>query len=387
MKYFKSVLLYLFILAGLSSNAQTNYKPGYFINREGKRMNCFIRTDDLNRTPTSFFYKASQTSPVKMVKAAQVKRVEVTDGVAYEWQKIFTMPSDYRTELDDSLFLKLIVKGDAELYAFEGFEKTIFFFSKGTETSRLLPPPDSGSDEKRFVQILKDSLNCDNLIESDFTTLEYTSKKLMTLFIRYNVCKKTSYFKIETKKERDYFNVYLKPGISLRSLNIAYINNNNPYSTQYGVRPSFTFGLEGELMINHIKNQLSFLAGAEFISYSASENEGSVASKVDFSSVEIPIGLRQYLQLSPTSKVYLNVFYLVNLSFNSEVNFNSSEQQIHFDLNQYLFSYTAGLGYSYNNRWNAELRYYFPLEFFPREIYWQSNLSGVTLTIGYNLFK
>ncbi|MFB6318841.1 hypothetical protein [Saccharicrinis sp. FJH54] len=380
LKYRLSLLIFLL---GITVSAQNIYKSGFYILNNGKRVNCLIKESDLKNTPESFNYKLSASSYTHRLVVDSVKDVQITDGIRYKWVDI-----SVNNLQSDRLFLNVLVSGKGSLYKYDNGKSVEYYFQIKDSTALYLPPPENGNKQPEFITILKNNLSCNDLIDADYSGLTYSDGKLMTLFIRYNVCQQSGYVNIRNKKEYDFFNLYIKPGFSYQSLQVVYMREDMPFSIHFGHKPTWRFGLEAEFNMNIINNRTALIIDPSFNYFQAEKVENSIYSNVHYTSVEIPLGIRQYLTLSPKSELFADVAYLVDFGFNSDIEYRDIFGNVEpYDLNNAIYSYYFGIGYCWNTKFNVELRYNFQKELFPREVYWQTDLSGFSVILGYNLFK
>ncbi|MFC0876366.1 hypothetical protein ACE01N_07210 [Saccharicrinis sp. FJH2] len=369
----------MLLLSGLTVFSQNKYKPGYFIQNNGKRINCFISESDLNQTFNAFKYRLTASSPVVKILADSVTEVNIIDGIRYKWTEV--------PKINKRLFLNVLVSGEATLFRQDSEGSVLYFFKLRDSETMLLPPPES-ENHQDYITLLKSELLCLGLIDADFSNLTYSDSKLMTLFIRYNVCKQDSYVKLNAKKEYDLFNLYIKPGFSYNSMQVIYMHADMPFSVHFGHKPTMRFGAEIEFNMNILKNRTALIIDPSYNYFFADKIENSIYSKISYTSFEFPFGIRQYLSISPKSELFANVAYLADVGFNSDIIYiDYLGHRTTYDLNNVIFSYNFGVGYCWNKRLNVELRYNFQKELFPKEVYWQSNLSGFSLIVGYNIFK
>lgn len=385
MKNLKGTVLFLFLLTGIFAYSQ-EYKPGYIIKENSQKIRGLLKPSEFRKTPENFTFKLTASSKPKHFNVSDITEIHITDGVEFRWIKVSDMPANLAAD-GKRIFAQLIVSGNASLYKYKYHLEDVFFFQTKNDSISYLPLPNENAPDI-FVSRLKNALVCENMHPTDFDNLKYTQNKLMTLFIRYNVCQKTSYINIESKVERDYFNLYLKGGLSLYNLQNNYGDGNNDYSLNFGSQFNIAAMPEVELFLTHFKHKLAFVTGLNYLSFKSEASKGIVKSNMDYKSFELPIGFRQYFHLTDQSSVFLNAFFVSNKGFDSSISFRDLYgQRTSFNLNNLIFNYAIGAGYNYNNRWSIELRYQLPFELYPREIYWSTKFAGLNLTLAYNLFK
>ncbi len=192
----------LFCLAFLHAQSPI-FKDGYFIDNSGKRTDCLIEYWHWNENPKKFTYKMTQEgdkirTDIKKVKEfgvherATFKRfivkidrtVNHVDNLTYNREPIFET---------DTLFLKVMVQGKANLYSYTETNMFRYFYDLGSDNPEQLvylryrTKTEMGHN-RRYRQQLFNSLKCGSIPEKKFKHLDYDSKSFKKLFLAYNNC-------------------------------------------------------------------------------------------------------------------------------------------------------------------------------------------------------
>lgn len=114
---------------------------------------------------------------------------------------------------------------------------------------------------------------------------------------------------------------------------------------------------------------------------------GERVAIVDYSSIEIPIGLRHYFYINKKSAIYLNAAYVMDFSMSSSVEFTRKDGS---NLNTIEVkkgnNIAFGAGYQYNKKFSLEFRYQTNRDILDSYEYWSSDYSSMSFILGYQLF-
>jgi len=108
---------------------------------------------------------------------------------------------------------------------------------------------------------------------------------------------------------------------------------------------------------------------------------------VEYTSVELPVGLRHYFFLNENSKLFINASYIADISFNSSFSFKRKDG---FDLSPFeinsVANFTYGLGYKYNDKISLEIRHQNTRDLLTEKTSASSNYKSISIIFGYSLF-
>src|SRR5690606_2476336 len=229
---------------------------------------------------------------------------------------------------EEELFLKVLLEGKASLYLFEEGNAKKFFYSKdGSKIEQLIYKRyldienDKVAINKGYKQQLWNDLKCPTFNISKVENLDYKKDELIRFFEGYNKCHDHEVTNFEEKQKRDLFNLTVRPGLNSSSLSIenSFLNNRDfNYGNQFGVR----IGIEVELILSFNKNKWGVIIEPTYRQNFKSEKSreasnvsgGIIVSKVNYSSIELPIGVRHYFYLNDDSKIFVNLSYIFDFA-------------------------------------------------------------------------
>ena len=144
----KRIIVLLITIISYSSSGQTNFENGYFINSDGATINCLIKSIDWKKNPSGFKYKLSKNDKTKTANLIDVAEFGINNFSKYirATVNLDRSPSnlDLLTEQRDpvfneeTLFLKVLIEGEANLYLYEDTDLRRFFFNVKTSDIQQL---------------------------------------------------------------------------------------------------------------------------------------------------------------------------------------------------------------------------------------------------------
>lgn len=396
----KKHLLILYIaFISLNSFPQIVFEKGYFINDNNDRIECLIKNVDWKNNPFDFKYKFSETSEVQTIGIQTVKEFGINNISRYERAVVnidrssedLSMLSTDRNPvfLEEVLFLKVLVEGQASLYLYEEKNLTRFFYRLNDSAITqlvckiyLVKDRNIGTNNQFRQQLLND-FKCQDISIIEIETLNYYENELVRFFVKYNECQNVSFINYNEKQRKDIFSLNLRPGLNISSLSME-----NPISdaedNDFGPELTFRAGLEFELILPFNKSKWSIIVEPTYQYYKtekASEGVNDQHVEVDYKSIELPLGIRHYFFLNEKSKIFINVAYVIDFSFNSAIKYELGWQ---YEINT-MGNLAMGLGYKYR-RFAAELRYQTSRSVLNNYPLWDSDYKTISVIFGYSIF-
>ncbi len=200
MKNLANGLLVLFLVASSSLVAQIVFKPASFLDNNGNKTDCFIKDVDWKSNPISFEYKIAGNDVVQIGKIENVQEFQVGELAKYirkivdidRWSKP-SPPSLSKSPIykSETLFLKVLVEGDATLYGYaDGILSTYFYAVSGKSPEQLIQKQYIAYDGTKDVVYkndfyksqLQSVLGGDIIKESDIKNLSYFRNDFVKLF-------------------------------------------------------------------------------------------------------------------------------------------------------------------------------------------------------------
>lgn len=407
----KKKLLFSLLLAiiCLNSYGQIGFENGYFINESDQKINCLIKNNDWKNNPTEFEYKLSsddviQTGYIKTTKEFVIeglfKFVRTKVNIDRSTDDINKMGTERNPVFKkETLFLKVIIEGNANLYVYEDINLTRFFYKINEgEISQLIYKRYLNSEKEidqnnLYKQQLFNDLNCQNKSSKSMEFIKYDQNQLTKLFVNYNTCTNSKSVNYESKQKKDLFNLSIRPGVNFSSVMIenpdGKVNRIN-----FENKANLRFGIEAEFILPYYKNKWAVIVEPTFRSYNSevtttSNNVagGILNSKAKYQSVELPIGVRYYIFLNKKSKLFLNFSYIFDFSSDSNVEITRNDGSVYNSLEVNTRSnFGLGLGYKYGDRFSIEFRSQTSREILGSYIFWNSEYKSQSLILGYSLF-
>lgn len=148
----KKLSLFTGLIAACFFNAQIKFEKGYVINNSGERAEVLIKNLDWKNNPTEFEYKISEASDIKKENIKHVQEFGMDHGNKYIRKTVMIDKSSeqlsHMSETGDpkfeeeTVFLKYLVEGKADLLYYENSDLRKFFFSTDhSEVKQLLYKP------------------------------------------------------------------------------------------------------------------------------------------------------------------------------------------------------------------------------------------------------
>ncbi len=411
----KQTIFFFVFLISLSIHSQINLEPGYFIKNNGEKVTCLIKNLDWRNNPTQFEYRRTTDDPVEIATIKSVNMFVIIGKSKYVRAAVNIDRSKKQIQLlsknkapdfnEETLFLKTLVEGDANLYNYQDGDLKRFFYSLRKEKIEPLiykkyrksspNKPDQVLENNAFRKQLWDHLKCENLSLEGVRKIDYDLNELTTYFINYNSCVNPTYTNTVKKEKRDLFNLRLRPGITFSSLSLFIPGLD--MDVDFGRNINFRAGVEAEFILPFNRNKWSFIIEPTYQAYSGDQSifvrlssiltiESDVTA--NYKSIEVPVGVRHYLYLNDKSKLFINAAFALDLTLNSSIDFSNEQGSLtqDIDLGGQGGNLVLGLGYDYNNKFNFEIRYGFNRQVVDTFVSNRSDFNSFSFIFGYNIF-
>ncbi|MBU2996275.1 PorT family protein [Cellulophaga baltica] len=403
------LIIILTLILNTYSYAQITFEKGYFINNANEKVDCLIKNIDWRKNPIEFDYKLTDQSDIKRATIGTVKEFGINNSSKYirSKLKIDRSSSDVNKLSTDKnpifseeqLFLKVLIEGKSSLYEYiDSSIKRFFFSSENSNIEQLVfksyvtSTGNYYGENNTFRQQLLNNLKCPKFTEKRFKNLSYKKKELLKLFIENNNCFEEESSNFEKTKNKDLFNLSIRPRLVNSSLLIDTFSDLR--DIDFGNKTNLSLGLEAEFILSFNKNKWSVIIEPTYQNFKAEKTKevsdsfgGELNNKVDYSSIEIPVGIRYYMFLNNKSKFFANISLVTDFDFNSSIDYERGDG---FDLESLdiksKINSAFGLGYKYDDKYILELRYQTKrdvLSDYPSDV---SNYNSFSLIIGYTLF-
>lgn len=402
------LIIALFTILCAESYSQIIFENGYFIDESNKKNECLIKNIDWNSNPTEFEYKLSQNDTVQKAIIQNVKEFGINNVSKYIRAKInIDRSSDHIDNMssernpifqEELLFLKVLIQGQASLFLYIDGKLTRFFYKlHDSEIQQLVYKrfliANKILQNNSFKQELFLKLKCEEIVLNDIKNLRYSNRDLEKLFIKYNECTGSDYINCRPKQKKDLFNLTFRPGLNYSSLEIQ-SSSTSSRDTDFGNKLRNRFGIEAEFILPFNKNKWGIIIEPTYQYFKSEPSKeagnvsgGILASRIDYKSIELPVGMRHYFYLNDKSKLFTNISYVFDFSNNSSIKFLRTDDSMLSELEiKSRRNLALGIGYKYKDRYSLEIRYYTNRNILSDYLYWNSEYRTISIVIGYSLF-
>ncbi|MEP2671541.1 MAG: tRNA modification GTPase [Cyclobacteriaceae bacterium] len=403
----RSAVIVIVLMSGVKCYAQIEFEPGYYVDNNDQRVECLIKNVDWKSNPSEFEYKIEATDEPKVMGVATVKEFGVTNTIHKYYRLMVGI--DRSTEVtsglstdrtitvtDEQLFLRPLVEGKASLYVYEDKGIIKYFYKVDDRAVEQLLYKKYKTNDNRIGEVNKyreqiwNNMKCESISMASVENIIYRKQSLVKLFSKYNECQNSEFVTTEVKGDRNFFNMMIRPGLNKSSLFMAN-RVSKSRDTDFGSKSAYRFGLELEFVLPFNKNKWALLVEPTYHSFKDEEESPGVNQFftydviVDYTSIEIPIGIRHYFFIDDKSKVFLNWSYMIDLSMGSTIDFKVGDNLADSYEIGTRGSSVFGGGYNYNNKFNIELRYG-SRDIMNSYSFWSSEYTTLSLILGVAIF-
>ncbi|MBK5279396.1 MAG: hypothetical protein JJE09_11100 [Bacteroidia bacterium] len=178
------------------------FEKGYFIDTSGGKTDCFIKLEDWN-AQRGIHYRVNKKDSARIKEINWIKEFGVKDKLKYIKVKANIDISGDAEDLlsyeqnpewhEEELFLRVLVEGKINLYAFEvKGSKRYFFNENGTPVEQLVFKKYRTAAGVRnnltYQKTLFNQFNCMDSTEQYFKTIKYSAGDLTKAFEIINAC-------------------------------------------------------------------------------------------------------------------------------------------------------------------------------------------------------
>jgi hypothetical protein len=402
------LVIALISIACLEAFSQINFEKGYFIDESNQKNECLIKNEGWRSNPTEFEYKLSEEDMVQNATIETVKEFGIYNVAKYirvktNLDRSPDLLDDMKSERnpifqEELLFLKVLIEGQASLFLYVDGPLVRFFYQQNDSLITQLVYKRYLADDivyknNDFQQQLLQQLQCDDIKINDLKYLKYDRKHLERIFTKYNECSGSEYTNHQPKQKKDLFNLTIRPGINYSSLELENLNSDSR-SVDFGSSVGVRFGIEAEYILPFHQSKWSLIIEPTYQSFEADDSQetssvsgGVRVSKVDYTSIELPLGVRHYFYLNDKSKLFANISYIFDFDDNSTVEFLREDDSVISSLDiKAKRNFALGVGYNYNDRLCFEVRYNLNRDIIGNHLSWDSEYRTISFVFGYTLF-
>jgi len=405
----KSLILLFTILINGFCYSQNLFEKGYFIDNSNKRIDCLIKNIDWKNSPTSFKYKITENDEIQNGIINSVKEFGIKNTSKYirstvkleRSSEVLNKMSTKRNPIfqEETLFLKILVEGEANLYSYEdGNMKKYFYKIKDSDIEMLVFKSYITSENyvkknNFYKQQLWNKLKCTSIKKSEVENLKYKENTLIRFFTNYHECKNSTFTNYNEKIKRDLFNFKLRPRLNFSSLELENVFSSTQ-NVNFDNEINLGFGVEIEFLLPFNHNNWSLLIEPTYQKYKSEITAdlgfaGRRSFKVDYSSLEFPIGFRRYFSINESSKLFGNFLYSFNFDLEFSLQSKLTGVTPYSEFSDDILNsggFAIGVGFKTKEKLNLELRYIPNKKIIIKGLRNPGNYKTISLILGYTLF-
>ena len=213
------------------------------------------------------------------------------------------------------------------------------------------------------------------------------------LVINYNECENSDYVIFDKIKQKISTNITFRPGLRFSSLDIedgVSDTRNISFDSSIGI----TLGVEAEFILPFNNDTWSIIIEPTYQYLDTEQTKqtdeisgGVLISKIDYKSIELPIGIRHYFYFKDKSKLFANISYVLDFQSNSTLEFlrNDGSTLSEFEINS-TGNLALGLGYKYHNKYSLEIRFNTNRSLLGESVTVDPEYNSLNLIFGYTIF-
>jgi hypothetical protein len=386
-----SAFILLLSLIGYSAFAQITFEKGYFVRNDGTRTEGLIKNMDWKNNPSEILYKTESSSP-EIVQIIDISEFGIYGQSTYKTltvnidRSVFKIGETYDRNPNfkkETLALKVLVTGTANLYYYEDRDLIRFFFSTGDSTVEQLVYKEYMVEAQRtgknelYKQQLWLNVRCGDVTQASVTKLQYDRNALVNYFQKFNLCSGDQPV-LEKKARRKSLFIKLSPGVGFSALTVEYMDQFLGFTRKFEDNLSYHVGAEAEMILPFNKNKWGILFEPSFNTFTGEEDETGKNYEVKINTVEIGFGVRHYFFLNQNSKIFLNAMLICYVPLDEALGYLNLSTS-----SNYGAAFGAGYGYK---RLSAEIRYYLSHETIGNYGSWSAQQTKSIFVLGYRIF-
>jgi hypothetical protein len=393
------------MLFAVQLNAQD--VKGYYITKSGQTVKGFFEYGDLNNT-SSLKFKSSNKDVYKAIPQDATEYGTDEENVRFERHVVKIDVSDASSTDSNpqwdtqTIFLNVVVKGNATLYSYTKNYQTKFFYTIGKQSEvnqlvykKYINANGVPAENFAFRQQLYKNVSCKGQDVSEFSELPYHEKQLEEVFINFNKC---------SGSESETFGPKRDTGVSYSF--IAGIYNLNFGLMDIAPVPdrenNITYGFGAEAAYTFRSEKISLFAGLEYelmstdLEYSYKQSFNTVHKKfeIDANALNFYFGPRYNFLLNDNHKIFFDIAPGISIPFgnikeNTVISAESGDSYVGEITEHKLkagFYFNIDLGYTFDERYSVAVRYETRRDFL-NDVYstYKTDITRWGITLRYTL--
>lgn len=397
----KNFLIAFTLILSSQVFSQINFENGYFISNDNSKTSCLIRNVGWQKNPTKIEYKLNENAASRFATIVEIKEFNV--GEKYKFVRFNTQIDRSSSNIDqmngernpvfkeETLFLKVLVEGEVNLYEYESENFIRYFISSGDHsTAEQLVRVEylvnnAVAENNYYRQQLSVALQSDALTAKDFEYLKYKKKELVAIVEKYNSAKGAKSTNFEATQNHGSTNLKAFAGINFTSLSLSNSEDATSMDLNFDNKAVFVIGLEVEFVMPFNQNKWSLFLDPNFQSYTGTTSTTDNKSvEADYKFIELPLGVRYSFFMKHDTQIFINAGCAIPFNINSTISYQGGYSGRVLDISA-TPNFFAGIGFRKNN-FGLEVRYNAPQNLLKDYQYWDSKYSSIGILASYKIF-
>lgn len=381
-KRFLSYFIFVFLLIFNKNIAQNSFQKGYYIDENNLKQEGFVYNLDWMYNPSSIAFKNDSLSETREVGIDNIKEFAINGVCKYvKFEGLIDQSSSELANLDvkrnplwrqSKVLLKVLLESDASLYYYSNNAMQRFFYKVAAKNIPLQQlvfkeyykngDRNSPTFNYEFRQQLLTNLMCSDGASLLASKLKYNKKDLVDFFTLYNDCKASKQISYVYSKEKAVkWNFYGLLSASLVNFETKQGENgvgNQWQKNKFNSSIFYRVGAEVELILPINNNKWALFLQPTYQTFSSKNTKkgiyGPLNYSVSYQALQLPLDIRYYLFINSSSKLFANLGIGLNFDLGSDLVVGNDNS---FKFWGSVSSFNVGLGYMYNDKLGAELRY------------------------------
>lgn len=272
----------------------------------------------------------------------------------------------------------------------EGPLTRYFFTVNGSPITQLIYKSYMSADatiakNTTYKQQLWEKLNYTGLTMNEIENSSYNESSLIRVFNGYNKANNSESISYKQSAQKGAFHLGVRAGTALASASIySYVGPGQVIGPiDFGSKATIRVGISLEVVLPFSQGSWSFFSDPNYQSYKSDVQYKGKKVSLDFSFIEIPIGVRHYFLLNGKSKIFANATYNFGSGSSSSIKFE--DPNINNLTPTFNGNFSLGAGFKYQAI-SAELRYGFKQNIIADYHYYTSDYHTFSIIIGYDIF-
>ncbi len=384
--------------------AQAKFEKGYLIEEGGDRTLCFIKNQDWKNNPTQFKYQLELDGEVLTGSLDQVREFGIGSSVRYVRATVeldrsksdlknlsLQRAPEFETE---TLFLKVVIEGEATLYRYEERNLKRYFFKIGSDEIQQLVYKQYNyngvikENNYYYQQLLVLQESCSSISEQVIQDTEYKERAFRNLFIMYNTCVDVAYSEYGTNANFSSININLVPAIGIANFDLSSGRVVDRDFTMNG-KVIWRIGAELEAVLSSNNDRIAIIMEPRFQFYEASDEKDDKALELTYNSFQLTLGARYYFPVNEDSRFFVNAAGLIDVPLGDpQMKFDFPvRNSVIVDEFGMIPNIVLGGGYKYKDRLGLGVQFIPSIDLLSESAFYRSNVGIFSLQFMYTLVK